>query len=152
MFFAEWQLNSLPFFRHTLPFEAFFAPSSDPDFTVTPECGELPPSGTEGTLIKVAYKPQIYGKTHKAKLVVQVRSISLNWPLFPTRSQILSDGNAWKEHENFRAMSVMTEVTFSRPFSYHAPHMAECFLVSRDFSCLLTNDKNCNWQLSLFCW
>ena len=82
----------------------------------------------------------------------QVRSISLNWPLFPTRPQILSDGNAWKEHENFRAMSVMTEMTFSRPFSYHAPHVAEFFLVSRDSSCLLTNDKNCNWRLSLFCW
>ena len=72
------QLCSLPFFRHALPFEACFAPSSDPDFTVTPAYGDLPPSGTEGTLIKVAYKPQIYGKTHKAKLVVQVRSISLD--------------------------------------------------------------------------
>ena len=40
---------------------------------MTPTSGELTPAGTEGTLIKVAYKPQIYGKAHKAKLVVQVR-------------------------------------------------------------------------------
>lgn len=60
--------------RHTLPFEAFFAPNSDLEFTVTPTSGELTPAGTEGTLIRVAYKPQIYGKTHKAKLVVQVRT------------------------------------------------------------------------------
>ena len=58
--------------RHTLPFEAFFAPNSDPEFTVAPTSGELTPAGTEGTLIKVSYKPQIYGKTHMAKLVVQV--------------------------------------------------------------------------------
>ena len=32
-------------------------------------------------------------------------AISLNWPLLPPLSQILSDGNARKEHENFRAMS-----------------------------------------------
>ena len=144
MYFAEWQLNSLPFSdtplhsRHSsLPVMTWISQSS---------------SGTEGTLIKVAYKPQIYGKTHRAKLVVQVRSVSLNWPLFPTRSQILSEGNAWKKPENFRAMSVMAEMTFSRQFSYHAPHMAEFFLVFRDSSCLLTNDENCNWRLSLFCW
>ncbi|PFX34680.1 Calponin-likey domain-containing protein 2 [Stylophora pistillata] len=57
--------------RHALPFEAFFAPNSDLEFTVTPTSGELTPAGTEGTLIKVSYKPQIYGKTHMAKLVVQ---------------------------------------------------------------------------------
>lgn len=59
--------------RHTLAFEAFFAPNSDLEFTVTPTSGELAPAGSDGTLIRVAYKPQIYGKTHKAKLVVQVR-------------------------------------------------------------------------------
>ena len=37
----------------------------------------------------------------------------------------------------------MTEMTFSRPFSYDAPHVAEFFLVSHDSSCLLTNDKSC---------
>ena len=45
------------------------------EFTVTPASGELTPAGAEGTLIRVAYKPQIYGKTHKAKLVVQVRAL-----------------------------------------------------------------------------
>ncbi len=65
--------------RHTLPFEAFFAPNSDLEFTVAPTSGELTPVGTEGTLIRVAYKPQIYGKTHKAKLVVQVRTEAGNW-------------------------------------------------------------------------
>ena len=44
----------------------------------------------------------------------------------------------------------MTEMIFSRPFSYHAPHMAEFFLVSHDSSCLLTNDKSCAWRLSWF--
>ena len=62
--------------RHALPFEAYFAPSSDLEFTVTPASGELSPVGTEGTLIRVAYKPQIYGKTHKARLMVQVRNLT----------------------------------------------------------------------------
>ena len=144
MYFAEWQLNSLPFFRHTLPFEAFFTPSYELDFTViiwyrrNTDQGGLQTSNIR--------------QDHRAKLVVQVRSVSLNWPLFPTRSQILSKGNAWKKHENFRAMSVMAEMTFSRQFSYHTPHMAEFFLVFRDSSCPLTNDENCNWRLPLFCW
>ena len=143
-------MYNLPFFRHTLPFEAFFAPSSDPDFTVTPAYGELPPSGTEGSLIKVAYKPQIYGKTHRAKLVVQVRSISLNWPLFPTRPQILSDGNARKKHENFRAMSDDRSELLP-PFLLSCPTYGRVFLVSHDSSCLLTNDKSCAWRLTSFC-
>ncbi|KAM7428352.1 hypothetical protein ABFA07_020665 [Porites harrisoni] len=70
--------------RHTLPFEAFFASSSDPDFTVTPAYGELPPSGTEGTLIKVAYKPQIYGKTHRAKLVIQTSDMQWTYDVLGT--------------------------------------------------------------------
>jgi len=45
------------------------------EFAVTPASGELSPAGTEGTLIRIAYKPEIYGKIHKAKLVVQVRSL-----------------------------------------------------------------------------
>lgn len=70
--------------RQPLPFEAFFAPSSDEEFTVTPSSGELSPAGTEGTLIKVAYKPQIYGKTHKAKLVVQTSDMQWTYDVIGT--------------------------------------------------------------------
>ena len=71
-------------FRQPLPFEAFFAPSSDEEFTVTPSSGELSPAGTEGTLIRVAYKPQIYGKTHKAKLVVQTSDMQWTYDVLGT--------------------------------------------------------------------
>lgn len=70
--------------RHTLPFEAFFAPNSDPEFTVAPTSGELTPAGTEGTLIKVSYKPQIYGKTHMAKLVVQTSDMQWTYDVIGT--------------------------------------------------------------------
>ena len=55
-----------------MPFEAHFAPGSDPEFSIFPASGELLPVGTEGTLIKIYYKPTLYGKTHQARLVIQV--------------------------------------------------------------------------------
>jgi len=66
------QSDNFIIFRHILPFEAFFTSNSDPEFTVIPSSGELLPYGTEGTLIKIGYKPTLYGKTHRAKLIIQV--------------------------------------------------------------------------------
>ena len=63
-----------PSHRHTMPFEAYFAPGSDPEIRVAPTSGELVPAGTEGTLVKVTYRPSLYGKVHRAKLVIQVSS------------------------------------------------------------------------------
>ena len=59
-------------FSLTVPYEAYLEKGSDPDFRVYPPTGQLLPLGTEGTLICVAYKPTLYGKTHNAKLIVQV--------------------------------------------------------------------------------
>jgi len=63
------RLNSLS--KEAVDYEAYLSKESDPDFRVYPATGQLLPEGTEGTLICVAYKPTLYGKTHKAKLIVQ---------------------------------------------------------------------------------
>ncbi len=63
----------LPFScRHPVSFNAYFVAGSDPEFTVTPQVGELLPSGTKGTMITVGFMPKLYGKSYQAKLVVQV--------------------------------------------------------------------------------
>ena len=43
-------------------------------FSVTPSTGELRASKDNGTLFTIAYKPTFYGKTHRAKLLIQVRN------------------------------------------------------------------------------
>ena len=61
------------FGRHPLPFTAHLAHGSDPDITVSPTSGELAPVNSRGTLFFIAYKPRIYGRVHKARLIVNVR-------------------------------------------------------------------------------
>lgn len=62
--------------RHTAPFNAFFLQGSDSEITVSPQTGELLPEGSQGTQIKVTFAPAMYGKTYKARLVVQVSMTS----------------------------------------------------------------------------
>ncbi|XP_058391604.1 cilia- and flagella-associated protein 47 [Diceros bicornis minor] len=57
--------------RNPEPFTAYFLPGSDPEFFVKPQVGELLPFNTEGTLIIVGFKPQMYGRKYKAALVIQ---------------------------------------------------------------------------------
>ncbi|OXB79722.1 UNVERIFIED_CONTAM: hypothetical protein H355_010190, partial [Colinus virginianus] len=57
--------------RYPEPFTAYFLAGSDPDFVVLPQAGELLPVGTVGTHITVGFKPRMYGKKHKATLVIQ---------------------------------------------------------------------------------
>ncbi|CAK7312628.1 Cilia- and flagella-associated protein 47 [Vulpes lagopus] len=57
--------------RDPEPFTAYFLPGSDPEFFVKPQVGELPPFDTEGTVIMVGFKPQMYGRKYKATLVIQ---------------------------------------------------------------------------------
>nr|XP_031529130.1 cilia- and flagella-associated protein 47 [Vicugna pacos] len=57
--------------RNPEPFTAYFLPGSDPEFYVKPQIGELLPYDTEGTLIIVAFKPQMYSRKYKAKLVIE---------------------------------------------------------------------------------
>lgn len=92
--------------RHTLAFEAFFAPNSDLEFTVTPTSGELAPAGSDGTLIRVAYKPQIYGKTHKAKLVVQTSDVQWTYDIIGTTADY--------SPPNMRSKLVSTSANSSR--------------------------------------
>lgn len=82
------QLNLLPL-SASIPYEAYLEKGSDPDFRVYPTNGQLLPLGTEGTLICVAYKPTLYGKTHNAKLIVQVNS--LPWRLSITAQKIAAE-------------------------------------------------------------
>ncbi|KAK3790022.1 hypothetical protein RRG08_016335 [Elysia crispata] len=57
--------------KHPAVFNAFFEAGSDPEFSVTPETGELMPGGTAGTLFTVSFLPNVYGKLYNAKLIIQ---------------------------------------------------------------------------------
>ena len=46
--------------------------NSDPEFSVSPSTGELPPVENQGTLLIVSFTPNKYGKVYRGKLVVQV--------------------------------------------------------------------------------
>ena len=58
--------------RHPIPYSAYFVAGSDREFSVVPPTGELLPAGTHGSLIKVHFTPNKYGKVYQGKLVVQV--------------------------------------------------------------------------------
>ncbi|XP_008588428.1 PREDICTED: putative uncharacterized protein CXorf30, partial [Galeopterus variegatus] len=57
--------------RNSEPFTAYFLPGSDPEFFVRPQVGELLPFDTDGTLIIVGFKPQMYSRIYKGTLVIQ---------------------------------------------------------------------------------
>ena len=59
-------------FRQAVPFTASLTADSDKEFALYCSSQLLLPQDSEGTLIKVTYKPTLYGKTHKAKIIVQV--------------------------------------------------------------------------------
>ncbi|XP_040516248.1 cilia- and flagella-associated protein 47 isoform X2 [Gallus gallus] len=67
--------------RYPEPFTAYFRAGSDPDFVVLPQAGELLPVGTVGTHITVGFKPRIYGKKHKATLVIQTQSMQWTYEI-----------------------------------------------------------------------
>ncbi|KAK2527080.1 Cfap47 [Columba guinea] len=58
--------------RYPEPFTAHFLAGSDPEFLVLPQAGELLPAGTVGTHITVGFRPRMYGKKHKATLVIEL--------------------------------------------------------------------------------
>nr|XP_039264663.1 cilia- and flagella-associated protein 47-like isoform X2 [Styela clava] len=63
--------------RHPAPFNAFFMQGSDPELTVSPQTGELLPQGSEGTKIHVTFTPSMYGKSYRARLLVQ--TLDMQW-------------------------------------------------------------------------
>ncbi|XP_078495986.1 cilia- and flagella-associated protein 47 isoform X1 [Ciona intestinalis] len=63
--------------RHPTPFNAYFVGGSDNEFIVTPESGELQPQGTNGTKLSVTFTPNMYGRSYKARLVVQ--TLDMQW-------------------------------------------------------------------------
>lgn len=60
-------------FRAPAPYQAYMLANSDPEFSVTPATGELPPVDNQGALLIVSFTPAKYGKVYRGKLVVQVR-------------------------------------------------------------------------------
>nr|XP_013797091.1 PREDICTED: putative uncharacterized protein CXorf30 isoform X2 [Apteryx mantelli mantelli] len=62
--------------RYPEPFTAYFLAGSDPEFVVLPQAGELLPVGTVGTHITVGFKPRMYGKKHRAILVIQQKTLN----------------------------------------------------------------------------
>ncbi|KAM8753166.1 cilia- and flagella-associated protein 47 [Rhynchonycteris naso] len=58
-----------------VPFTAYFQPGSDPEFFVRPESGEIPPYDSDGITLLVGFKPQMYGKKYKSKLVVETEDM-----------------------------------------------------------------------------
>ncbi|XP_006870220.1 PREDICTED: putative uncharacterized protein CXorf30 homolog [Chrysochloris asiatica] len=61
--------------RNSESFTAYFLPGSDPEFSVKPETGKLPPSKSAGVLIKVGFIPQMYSRKYKATLVIQTANM-----------------------------------------------------------------------------
>lgn len=59
-------------FRQAVPFIASLTTDSDKEFALYSSAELLLPQDSEGTLVKVTYKPTLYGKTHKAKIIIQV--------------------------------------------------------------------------------
>uniref|UniRef100_A0A8C9DPY6 Cilia and flagella associated protein 47 n=1 Tax=Prolemur simus TaxID=1328070 RepID=A0A8C9DPY6_PROSS len=57
--------------RNSEPFTAYFLPGSDPEISVRPQAGKLLPYDTKGTLIIVGFKPRMYSRKYKAKLVIE---------------------------------------------------------------------------------
>ena len=58
-----------------MSFNAYFAAGSDPEFSVSPSSGELLPVGTNGTMIRIAFLPAVYGKIYNGKLIIQVNTL-----------------------------------------------------------------------------
>ena len=56
--------------NHPVPYNAYFVAGSDQAFQVSPASGELLPEGTKGTLIRVSFIPQKYGKIYHGHLVI----------------------------------------------------------------------------------
>ena len=75
-FFYNHCLNSVIWsiflFRLPVTYSAQFQAGSDPDFSVTPQTGELLPEASGGTLIKVMFKPTKYGRLAQGRLIIQV--------------------------------------------------------------------------------
>jgi hypothetical protein len=55
-------------------YKAYFKDDSDSGFEVSPDAGYLYPIEKEGTLLTVTFLPLEYGKTRKAKLVIETAS------------------------------------------------------------------------------
>jgi len=74
--------------RLPTPYNAYFVPGSDPELTVYPSSGELMPPGSHGTRLSVTFSPNMYGRSYRGRLVVQVQfvtkySVCLNMCKFP---------------------------------------------------------------------
>ncbi|XP_064926546.1 cilia- and flagella-associated protein 47 isoform X1 [Columba livia] len=67
--------------RYPEPFTAHFLAGSDPEFLVLPQAGELLPAGTAGTHITVGFRPRMYGKKHKATLVIETQSMQWTYEI-----------------------------------------------------------------------
>nr|KAF6491875.1 cilia and flagella associated protein 47 [Molossus molossus] len=61
--------------RYPDPFTAYFLPDSDPEFFVKPQSGEIPPFDTNGIILIVGFKPQMYGRKYRAKLVIKTEDM-----------------------------------------------------------------------------
>lgn len=59
--------------RSPASYQAYLLGNSDPEFSVSPSSGELPPVDcNQGALLIISFTPNKYGKVYKGKLVVQV--------------------------------------------------------------------------------
>lgn len=65
--------------RRSVQFSAAFLPGSSRDFRVTPSSGFLPPVGSAGKLITVAFTPTSANSKHRARLTIQVFTGFIIW-------------------------------------------------------------------------
>lgn len=71
-------MNISPSFSDELPFKAYFLKGGDPDFTIHPENGILPPiqsfsdAKVSGLEFMVTWLPKSYSKCKGARLIIEV--------------------------------------------------------------------------------
>lgn len=56
-------------------FEAYFAPESASEFTVSPTSGVLDPAGKQGSTFVITYRPTEYGKPVQGRLIIQTEEV-----------------------------------------------------------------------------
>lgn len=62
-------------YKNSTPFNAYFTPESDPEFSIMPKNGDLDGLGKDGTNFVVSFSPVEYGKNKVAKLYIETEEI-----------------------------------------------------------------------------
>ncbi len=62
-------------YKHSAPFNAYYTPDSDPEFSIMPKSGELDAYGKDGKTFIVSFTPIEYGKNKIGKLIIETEEL-----------------------------------------------------------------------------